>query len=111
MGGSKQIKTAKLGIVIQLTSVSRRGADGRTWMVHDVERNRGFKVDLPTSALEEAPRGETPRRAPWTEDDVEGAIGVAVERFLTSAPEVVAGPLYDVQVTSQDLYDYAKLKV
>jgi hypothetical protein len=110
MGGSKQMRTAKLGIVIQLTSVSRRGTDGRTWMVHDVERNRGFKVDLPTRVLDETPRGETPAPAPWTEDDVLGAIGVAVERFLTAAAEVEAGPLYDVQVTSQDLYDYAKLK-
>jgi len=109
MGGSKQIKTAKLGIVIQLTSVSRRGADGRTWMVHDVERNRGFKVDLLSRAMEETPRGEK-LKTPWTEDDVEGAIGVAVERFLTSSPDVAAGPLYDVQVTSQDFYDYAKLK-
>ena len=110
MGGSKQIKTAKLGIVIQLTSVSRRGADGRTWMVHDVERNRGFKVDLLSRVMDEAAGGDKAVKAAWTEEDVEGAIGVAVERFLTSSPDVAAGPLYDVQVTSQDFYDYAKLK-
>jgi hypothetical protein len=110
MGGSKQMKTANLGIVLQLTTVTRQGTDGRSWMVHDVERNRGFRVEVLTRVFDERPPGEKALGRPWTEDDVEGAIGLAIERFLSSSPEIVAGPLYDVQVTSRDLYDFAKLK-
>src|SRR5687768_6098018 len=99
MGGSKQMKSAKLGIVLQVTDVTRRGNDGRSWVVHDVERNRGFRVNLSVAAMEETPSGEKPQK--WTEDDVQGGIGVAIERFLLSSPELVAGPLYEVQVTSR----------
>lgn len=108
MGASKQIKSAKLGIVLQITDVTRRGNDGRSWVVHDVERNRGFRVNLPQAALEETPPGEKTRQ--WTEEDVDGAIGAAIERFLLASTELVAGPLYDVEVTSRDLHDYTKLK-
>ena len=106
MAGSKQMKTGKLGIVLQVTEVTQRGKDGRSWVVHDVERNRGFRVTLGVPALEETPAGEKART--WTEDDVEGALGLAIERFLLASPELVAGPLYDVQVTSRDLYDHAR---
>lgn len=108
MGASKQMKSAKLGIVLQITDVTRRGTDGRSWVVHDVERNRGFRVSLNGAALEETPAGEKKRS--WSEDDVRGAIGVAIERFLLASPELVAGPLYDVEVTSDDLQNYARLK-
>jgi hypothetical protein len=109
MGGSKQMKTAKLGIALQLTTVTRRGTDGRSWMVHDVERNRGFRVEITSQAMEETPSGCKPVGRPWSEDDIEGAVGLAVERFLSSSADVVAGPIYDVQVTSRDLYDFAAL--
>jgi len=107
MGASKQMRSAKLGIVLQVTEVTRRGNDGRSWVVHDVERNRGFRVNLPTPALQEVPAGEKARE--WTEEDLRGAIGVAIERFLLASPELVAGPLYEVEVTSRDLHDFAKL--
>jgi len=107
MGASKQMRTGKLGIVLQVTEVTRRGNDGRSWVVHDVERNRGFRVNLSLPAIEETPAGEKTRK--WTEEDLRGAIGVAIERFLLASPELVAGPLYDVEVTSRDLHDFAKL--
>ena len=53
---------------------------------------------LPLGAL--PPAGEKTRQ--WTEEDLRGAIGVAIERFLLSSPELVAGPLYDVEVTSRE---------
>jgi len=107
MGGSKQMRTPKLGVVLQVTEVTQQGTEARSWVVHDVERNRGFKVNLTAAAMGEAPSGEKPRS--WSEDDVQGAIGMAVERFLASSPQLVAGPLYDVQVTSRDLFDFVKL--
>jgi hypothetical protein len=107
MGGSRQIRTPKLGIVLQITDVTQQGTAARRWVVHDVERNRGFQVTLASAALDEVPSGETART--WSEDDVQGAIGVAIERFLASSPQLVAGPLYDVQVMSRDLFDFAKL--
>jgi hypothetical protein len=106
MGGSKQMRTAKLGIVLQVTEVTQRGTEARSWVVHDVERNRGFRVSLTTAAMDEVPAGQAARR--WSEDDVQGAIGVAIERYLVGSAELVAGPLYDVQVTSRDLFDFAK---
>jgi hypothetical protein len=100
------MRTAKLGIVLQMTEVTQRGTDARSWVVHDVERNRGFKVSLTAAAMSEAPAGQKTRD--WSEDDVQGAIGVAIERFLLGSADLVAGPLYDVQVTSRDLFDFAK---
>jgi hypothetical protein len=105
----KQMKTAKLGIALQLTEITA-SERGRLWEVHDVERNRGFRVTLPGPALEEAPKAGTPHKGPWSPDDIEGAIGLAIERFLTSSAELVAGPMYEVQVASQDLYEFAGLK-
>src|SRR5262245_24401529 len=108
MGGFKQMKTAKLGIVLQVTEVHGQ-KDDRIWEVHDVERNRGFKVTLSAHALKDAPAGEKARS--WAEAEIQGGIGLAVERFLKASPELLAGgPLYEVQVTSRDLYDYAKLR-
>jgi hypothetical protein len=106
----KQMKTAKLGIALQLTEITASERDRRLWEVHDVERNRGFRVTLPGRALEETPTGGTPHKGPWSPDDIEGAIGLAIERFLTSSPELVAGPMYEVQVASSDLYEFAGLK-
>jgi hypothetical protein len=106
MGGSKQMRTPKLGIVLQVTDVTQHGTEARRWVVHDVERNRGFKVSLTAAAMEEAPAGQKART--WSEDEVQGAIGVAIERFLASSSQLVAGPLYDVEVTSRDLLDFAK---
>src|SRR5437879_656099 len=106
MGGFKQMKTAKLGIVLQLTEMTAANADQRLWEVHDVERNRGFRVSLAgRTLLETAPDGKKPKPS-WATDDIEGAIGLAVERFLTGSPELVAGPLYEVQVTGRDLHDF-----
>ncbi len=109
MGGFKQMKTAKLGIVLQMTEVAPGQKDDRIWEVHDVERNRGFKVTLPAHALKEAPSGEKAKKS-WAEGEIEGGIGLAIERFLTGSSELLPGPLYEVQVTSRDLYDYAKLR-
>jgi hypothetical protein len=106
MTGFKQIKTDKLGIVLQITEVATPDKkENRQWEVHDVERNRGFRVTLDGRALlEGAPKGAP---AP-TVDQLEGAIGLAIERFLLASPELVAGPLYEVRVSSQDLRDSAR---
>ena len=98
MGTSKFLKTPKLGIVLQLTESTSQGMDGRTWEAHDVERNRGFKVTLAKSDQ------------PFGEDEIEGGLGLAVERALVTPPEKVAGTLYDVALTSQDLHEFRGLK-
>jgi hypothetical protein len=105
----KQMKTAKLGIVLQLTEITARGKD-RQWEIHDVERNRGFRVTLPARALEEVPSGEKPHAGSWSPDEIEGAIGLAIERFLTSSPELLPGPKYEVEVQSRELFEFARLK-
>lgn len=89
----KQLKSRKLNIVLQLTETTSAGQADRTWEVHDVERNRGFKVTLG--------RGAGARGA--SEDAIEAAIGLAVERALTTPPEKVSGSLYDVEVSADDL--------
>ena len=98
MGTSKFLKTPKLGIVLQLTESTSQGMDGRTWEAHDVERNRGFKVTLA--------KGDQP----FAEDEIEGGLGLAVERALLTPPEKVSGTLYDVALTSQDLHEFRGLK-
>ncbi len=107
MEASRFFKTAKLGIVLQITEVVPSGIDGRTWEVHDVERNRGFRVMLTNRALTESSAGAS-RRVPGP-DDVDGAIGLAIERALVTPPEKVSGTLYDVDVTSQDVRDFLSL--
>jgi hypothetical protein len=110
MSGCKQMKTAKLGIVLQLTEIASDNKDHRLWEVHDVERNRGFRVTLHSRTLAEpAAEGKKASKS-WSTEDVEGALGLAIERFLTSSPELVAGPLYEVQVASRDLYEFDGLK-
>src|SRR4029079_17275192 len=84
----KQMKTAKLGIVLQLTEITASGKD-RLWEIHDVERNRGFRVTVPARALQDTPSGEKPRSGGWSSDEIEGAIGLAIERFLTSSAELL----------------------
>ena len=79
MATSRFLKTPKLQIVLQLTEV--KSAQGRLWEVHDIERNRGFRVSLPAvrTAL---------RRA---DDDVDKALGLAIEHALVTPPEKVSG--------------------
>ena len=103
-------KTPKLGIVLQLTETTSPGTDGRSWEVHDVERNRGFRVTLDSRSLREAPPGQASVGRPFVEEEIEGAIGLAVERALMTPPEKVSGTLYDAPVTSQDLYDFIRLR-
>ncbi len=87
----KQVKSPKLSIVLQLTEVTPGEGDPRVFEVHDVERNRGFRVLLPARA------GAPP------EAQLHAAIGLAVERALVTPPEKVAGTLYDVEVTAADV--------
>ncbi len=89
----KQLKSKKLSIVLQLTETTAEGQADRTWEVHDVERNRGFRVRLARGAIA---RGAS-------EDAIEAAIGLAVERALVTPPEKVSGTLYDVEVSAAEL--------
>jgi hypothetical protein len=89
----KQIKSPKLSIVLQLTETTASPQKNRTWEVHDVERNRGFRVVL---SREAAGRSSS-------EDRIEAAIGIAVEQALVTPPEKVGGTMYDVEVTAADL--------
>lgn len=110
MGNSKFLKTPKLEIQIQLTETTASEAGGRAWEVHDVERNRGFLVRLSGRSLREgAPGGESLHRT-FSESEIEGGLGLAIERALTTPPEKVPGTLYDVSVTRQDLDDAARLR-
>jgi hypothetical protein len=102
MATSRFLKTAKLGIILQITEIPP-SVDGRAWEVHDVERNRGFRVTLAPQATSKRVSGRKP-----TDDDIDGAIGLAIERSLVSPPEKVSGALYDVEVTSQDFSDFAE---
>ena len=110
MGNSKFLKTPKLEIQIQLTETTASEAGGRAWEVHDVERNRGFLVRLSGRSLREGAPGREPPRAAFSESDIEGGLGLAIERALTTPPEKVAGTLYEVSVTAQDLADAARLR-
>ena len=110
MGTSKFLKTPKLGIVLQLTECPAQVTDGRSWEAHDVERNRGFRVTVSGSSLQEAPPGKKRLDKPFGEDEIEGGLGLAVERALQSPPEKVSGTLYDVALTSDDLHAFRGLK-
>lgn len=109
MGSSRFIKTPKLEIVLQVTETTSAGTDGRAWEVHDVERNRGFRVGLTSRALQ-SPAGSKPANRPFTDDEIDGALGLAIERALVTPPEKVSGTLYDVPVTAQDLHDFVRLR-
>lgn len=107
MASSRFLKTPKVGIVLQVTEVA--SLQGRLWEVHDVERNRGFRVHLEAKSLEEAPAGKPPLGRGFTETEIDGALGLAVERMLLSPGEKTADVVYEVIVESQDLYDYVAL--
>ena len=109
MASSTFVKTPKLQIVLQLTETGRAPGD-RSWEAHDVERNRGFRVTLSSRELEVAPPGKTHLSRPFNDDEIMGGLGLAGEKMLLAGGEKIAGPLYDVQVTSQDLYDFLALR-
>ena len=110
MGAFKQVRSPKLGIVLQLTEATPPGIDGRRWEVHDVERNRGFRVTLTGRSSKELPGGKTPLGRAFTEDEIADAIGLSIEQSLVTPPEKVSGTLYDVEVTSHDLYEAVSLR-
>ena len=95
MDTSRFLKTPKLQIVLQLTEVG--SPEGRLWEVHDIERNRGFRVILPGAAKGAAA------------DNVDKALGLAIERALLTPPEKVSGQLYDVTITDDELRAAAAL--
>ena len=97
MATSRFLKTPKLQIVLQLTEVS--SAQGRLWEVHDIERNRGFRVSLPG-----APKGVD------ADKKLDDALGLAIERALVTPPEKVSGTLYDVTITDDELRAAAALR-
>lgn len=105
MASSRFLKSPKLNIVLQITETTS-GADGRAWEVHDIERSRGFSVTLSGSALKGTPAGRPPIGRPFTDAEIDGALGLAIERALVTPPEKVPGTLYDVSIESQDLYDF-----
>jgi hypothetical protein len=107
---AKFVKTPKLEIVLQLTETGAGGPDGRAWEAHDVERNRGFRVTLTGRSLRDTPPGKKPLDRAFREDEIEGALGLAIERELVTPPEKVAGTLYNVALTSHDLYEFLALR-
>jgi hypothetical protein len=105
VGSSKLIKSPNLNIVLQLTQVPAPDPDGRGWEVHDVERNRGFRVKLFGRTLKAKAKGRE-----LSETEIEGAVGLAVERALVTPPEKVPGQVYELDVASQDLDDFVAAK-
>lgn len=110
MASSTFVKTPKLQIVLQLTETGPSGPGERSWEAHDVERNRGFRVTLSSRELESAPAGKKHLGRPFSDEEIMGGLGLAVERMLVAGGEKVPGPLYDVRVTSQDLYEFLALR-
>jgi hypothetical protein len=106
MASSRFLKSPKLNVVLQVTETTSAGADGRTWEVHDIERSRGFRVALSGRSLTGTPAGRTPIGRAFTDAEIDGALGLAIERALVTPPEKVAGSLYDLSVESHDLYDF-----
>lgn len=109
MGSSKFIKTPKLGVVLQITELGPPDEAGRLWEVHDIERNRGFRVTLPVTILNEPTAGPKTRAAGPAEAEIEGAIGIAIERALLAPPEKVSGRMYELEVASRDFHDFVSL--
>ncbi len=107
MTSSKIIKSPKLTIVLQITEDAAPGR--RTWVVHDTERNRGFRVTLMDEDLRQAPTGKKPLKRPFTEEEIEAALGLSIEQALVTPPEKVGGEMYDVSVSSDNLYEAAEL--
>jgi hypothetical protein len=109
MESSKFIKTPKLGVVLQITELGPPGEAGRLWEVHDIERNRGFRVTLPVAILNEPTAGPKTRDGVPAEAEIEGAIGIAIERALLEPPEKVSGRMYELEVASRDLRDFVSI--
>lgn len=109
MASSRFLKTPTLQVVLQVTETTSPETDGRSWEVHDVERTRGFRVRLTIASLRETPPGSRALGRPFTDDEIDGALGLAIERALVTPPEKVAGPVYDVDVVGQDLHDFVGL--
>jgi hypothetical protein len=107
---AKFVKTPKLEIVLQLTETVLDGPDGRAWVAHDVERNRGFRVTLSSRSLQDPPPGKKALDRAFREEEIEGALGLAIERELVTPPEKVSGTLYNVALTSHDLYEFLALR-
>lgn len=107
MASSRFFKSPKLSVVLQVTETTTAATDGRSWEVHDVERSRGFLVTLTRRSLSETPAGKAPIGRAFSDAEIDGAMGLAIERALVTPPEKVPGPLYDVPVEASDLYDFA----
>jgi hypothetical protein len=101
MVGSRLTKSPNLGVIFQLTELERAEGGDRTWEVHDVERQRGFRVTLAAKEFRAKPPGTGQRS--WTEAEVERSILVALERALQVPPEKLPGEVYEVAVTDLDL--------
>jgi hypothetical protein len=50
MGESKQLRSPELGVIFQITEVEAPTGE-RLWEIHDVERNRGFRLSMTREAL------------------------------------------------------------
>jgi hypothetical protein len=103
MVGSRLMKSPNLGVIFQLTELERAEGGDRTWEVHDVERQRGFRVTLAAEELRAQAAGTGQR--PWAEAEVEQGILVALEKALQAPPEKLPGEVYEVAVTGVDLLD------
>ena len=101
MVGSRLTTSPNLGVIFPLTELERAEGGDRTWEVHDVERQRGFRVTLAAKELRAKPPGTGQR--PWTEAEVERSILVALERALQAPPDKLPGEVYEVAVTGVDL--------
>jgi len=108
MIASKLTKSPNLAVIFQITEVTTAEAEERLFEVHDVERGRGFRVTLAARELEATPAGAKPRKHPWSDDEVEATILLALERDLQEPPPKVAGETYALTVTSEDLHSTAR---
>lgn len=95
MADSKQLRSPKLGVIFQLTEVDAPSGQ-RAWEIHDVERNRGFRLALERKALSGL-AGDDPG-----DTALEAAILVALERALVTPPEKLSGEMYDLELASSD---------
>ena len=103
MNPSRFLRTPTLEIVLQATDAEASGG-GRAWEIHDVERNRGFRVKITPESLKTVPGGRKALGRAFSDAEVDAAIGLAIERALVTPPEKIGGNVYDVDVTPDDLY-------
>jgi len=96
---SKLAKSPKLGVIFQFTDLEAEAGVARAWEIHDIERNRGFRVRVPAAVLE----GSSPGGSQWRTEQIEAGVLAALERALVEGPEKLPGQVYDVEVTTQDL--------